>query len=159
MKLTNKLFASLMLTLLAVSLTGCKNLTPQGAAALTSIAVYEAGKDNPKLTRDMRNFQPLACAVAKSPGSTVEDVMGEIENTDILSADAKDILNTMLTIYQVGIATKGTNQSSTHPYLEAVICPGWEAGLRRLPGGAPAPAAAAKNAPPAAVRGKWLRFK
>ena len=78
---------------------------------------------------------------------------------EVTVADTKEILTTLLTIYQVAIAPVGTNSSSTRPYLEAVICSGWESGLRLLPGGATSPAAAVRNAPPAAVSGKWLRFK
>jgi len=131
MKLTSNLLVSLMLTLTAL-LTGCKNLTPQGAASLTSLAVYEFGKDNPKATATMRLAQPVACELVKSPGSTVEDVIGAIQNAGGVSPDTKEVLQVLLAIYQTSIYQVGTNQAQTHPYLEAVICPGWQRGLELI---------------------------
>lgn len=148
-----KFLAATLIAFSLVALTGCKNLTPQGAAGLTTTAVYEFGKNNPKLTKTMREIQPLACAVAQRPGSTVEDVIGEVENANGVNADTKEILNVLLTIYQVAIAPQSTNVATTHPYLEAVICPGWAGGLALIPD------ATSKNAPPKAVHGRWLRVK
>ncbi len=156
-----KSLKSLAVTLAAFSLlalTGCKNLTPQGAASLTTIAVYEFGKDDARLTKTMRELQPLACAVAKNPSSVVEDVIDEVQNANGLNADTEEILNVILTIYQVAIAPHGTNASTTHPYLEAVVCQGWDGGLKLLPGETP-PGVASKSAPQKVVHGKWLRVK
>lgn len=131
MKLTNKL--PVLLAAISLAVSGCKQLTPQGAAGLTTAAVYAFGRDNPKITATMRQIQPAACDIAKNPGSTVEDVVGVIENSGGVDADTKAVINVLLTVYQVAIAPIGTNQSQTHPYLEAVICPGWAGGLALLP--------------------------
>src|SRR6185369_8118758 len=63
------------------ALTGCKQITPQVASTLTTTAVYAFGRNNPKIVATMRQVQPAACFAASQPGSTVEDVVGVIENT------------------------------------------------------------------------------
>jgi hypothetical protein len=162
MKLISKLLASVTLTSL-VLLTGCKSLTPQGASALTTTAVYAFGRNNPKIVETMRKVQPLACDMAKNPGATVEDVVGIIENAGGVNSDTAAVINVLLAIYQTSIAPVGTNQAKTHPYLEAVICPGWEGGLALLPMDGPMIGGVTKNAIPkkvsSQVPGKWVLVK
>lgn len=154
MKLTNKLLVSLTAFLLVVA-TGCAGrLTPQGAAGLTTAAVYAFGNNNPKIVKTMRQIQPAACDIAKNPGATVEDVIGVIENTGGVDADTKAIINVLLAIYQTSIAPSHTNQAEAHPYLEAVICPGWAGGLALLPA---SPGAVSKQI--SSPRAKWVLMK
>lgn len=134
MKLIKKLSVVLVCTS-SLFLIGCAGrITPLTAQSLTTLAVYEFGKQNPKITATMRKIQPLACDMAKNPGSTVEDVVGVVENAGGVNADTKAVINVLLAIYQTSVAAVGTNQPQTHPYLEAVVCPGWAGGLDLLPG-------------------------
>lgn len=134
MKTPLKLLASLALTS-TILLSGCAGrMTPQGAAGLTTAAVYAFGNNNPKIVKTMRDIQPAVCEIAKNPGATVEDVIGVIQNTGGVDADTKAIINVLLAIYQTSIYPSHTNQAESHPYLEAIICPGWAGGLALLPG-------------------------
>lgn len=158
-KRKTKKMKKLLISLVAVSLiamTGCKQLTPQAASTLTTAAVYAFGRNNPKIVTTMRQIQPAACDIAKNPGSTVEDVVGVIENYPGVSEDTKAVVQVLLAIYQTSIAPVGTNQSKTHPYLEAVICPGWAGGLALLPSGGANAVSAMRNAP---APGKWVLVK
>lgn len=128
----------LLMSVVAVSLlalTGCKNITPQQASGAATLAVYAYGTAQPQNVPIMRVIQPAACDVVKNPGATIEDVVGVIENTAGVNEQTKAIINVLLTIYQTSITPVGTNQSQIHPYLEAVICPGWAGGLALLPSG------------------------
>lgn len=133
MKNKIKLLVSVALTSL-VLMCGCAGrITPQTAAALTTLAVYEAGKDNAKLTTQMRRIQPPACHIATQQGVTVEDVVGVIDATVGLSPETKATVNIVLTILQTSIAPQGTNTVDASPYIKAVICDGWAGGLALLP--------------------------
>ena len=154
MKSTSKRLVSLVALSLA-ALTGCKNLTPQGAAALTTGAVYAFGRNNPHIIEKMRQIQPLACDMAKNPSSTVEDVVGIIQNAAGVDTDTKAVLNVLLAIYQTSIYNVGTNQPQTHPYLEAVICPGWSGGLSLLPAVSESGARSTAQPHPAGFR-NWI---
>lgn len=150
MKITKLIPAFLAAAL--ISLTGCKQLTPQGAAALTTLAVYEFGKENPKITKTMREIQPLACDAALNPTNTIENVVWIIQKAGV-DTETKEVLNVLLTIYQVSVAPIGDDTVKTRPYFEAVICQGWAGGLALLP------VPVEKNAVPKYVTGQWLRVK
>src|SRR6185295_10027803 len=128
-----RMFAALSVALCVIAFTGCAGrLTPQGAASATALAVYAFGENNPKITENMRRFQPVACDLAK---------------------DTKKVLLVISTIYQTAVLPHGTNTVSTHPYLEAVICEGWGTGLSLLPypPDPTPPPSLSRNAPPAKV--------
>lgn len=153
MKLTSRLLLLLAVTSL---LCGCQQITPQQSATAATLAVYSYGTANPQTVPVMRLIQPAACDIAKNPGSTVEDVVGVIENAGGINAETKAVINVLLAIYQTSIAPSQTNQAESHPYLEAVICPGWAGGLALLPGGeSPSTSATSRNLPP----GKWILVK
>lgn len=153
MKNKIKLLASVAATSLML-LCGCAGkLTPQGAAGLTTAAVYAFGQNNPKIVATMLQIQPAACGIAKNPGSTVEDVVGVIENSGGVNEDTKAVINVLLAIYQTSIYPAHTNQAESHPYLEAVICQGWAGGLALLPGSEPV---AHRTEPPSS---KWILVK
>lgn len=148
------MFAALSVALCVIAFTGCAGrLTPQGAASATALAVYAFGENNPKITENMRRFQPVACDLAKNQGATIEDIVGVIQNTGDLDKDTKKVLLVISTIYQTAVLPHGTNTVSTHPYLEAVICEGWGTGLSLLPypPDPTPPPSLSRNAPPAKV--------
>lgn len=112
---------------------GCAGrLTPQGAASLTSLAVYEAGKDNANLTKEMRRIQPEACNIATNPAATILDVANAISDASGADVDTKIIVNVIISILQTSVAPVGTNVVNQSPYIKAVICDGWGRGLEWL---------------------------
>jgi phosphoglycerol transferase MdoB-like AlkP superfamily enzyme len=133
MKNQIKLLVSVAATSI-ILLAGCAGrITPQTAASLTTLAVYEAGKDNGKLAADMRQIQPAACNVASNPDATIEDVANAIANAAGAKPDTKVIVNVILSILQTSTAPIGTNTVNQSPYIKAVICDGWAGGLALLP--------------------------
>lgn len=160
MKLTMKLLLPLIAGSLLI-LTGCAGrITPLTAQNLTTLAVYEAGKDKDRAAF-MRRVQPPACAIATLQGATIEDVIGEVINATDASPEDKIVLNIILSIFQTSTAPQGTNVVAQSPYLKAVFCDGWANGLELLPpsGGSKI---IARNAPPKASRklpGKWIMVK
>ncbi len=150
-----KSLSVMLVSISVLALTGCQNLTPQAAATATTAAVYATGRNNPKIVKVMRAVQPAACEIVKNPAATLEDVIGAVENAGGVNSDTKAILALLLTIYQTSTISTGTNQSQTHPYLEAVICPGWAGGLALLPDPAN-PSGVSQNATPKKLPGKWI---
>lgn len=140
-----KLIKIIPILAIAVLLTGCAGrITPQGAAGLTTAAVYAFGRSNPQITATMREIQPVACEMARNPASTLEDVIGVIQNSAGVNDDTKAVINVLLAIYQTSTYPNQTNPLQSRPYLEAVICPGWAGGLALLPApGVDAPKSAA----------------
>lgn len=158
-KMTNriKLLACAAVTLTA--LTGCKNITPQTASSLTTLAVYEVAKNNPKITAYMRAVQPSACNMASTSGATIEDVVGVISNATDATVEEKAGVNIILSIFQTATAPLGTNTAAQAPYLKAVFCEGWAGGLASVPR-----TIRGENAPPSAAlaprpNGKWILVK
>lgn len=148
MKSLKNAIAVLAATSLLV-LTGCKNLTPQGAAALTAAAVYAAGNGNEKLTKQLRDLQPTACALATSNAS-VQEVALAVATVAGAKPETKVIVTAILAILQTSTAPVGTNAANTSPYVKAVLCDGWQMGLSYLPdeSGIVGEVAKGRNAPP-----------
>lgn len=148
---------------LSTLFSGCAGrMTPPTAQSLTTLAVYGLGKESAKLTKQMRELQPLACVMAISEGATLADVATEIEPYVKANPETKLLVTTLLSIFQTSVATYGTNVPPARPYLKAVFCDGWKGGLDLLPN-PDEPMAALKrgrNAPPVKLPpGKWVFVK
>lgn len=155
MKKRMNLIAMLAATSLLM-LSGCAQLTPEGAAVLTRFAVYEYGKNNKQATDTMRRIQPTACEVALHPDGTLAAVVTTVQNIGGVNADTKELLNVLLAIYQTSVQPHGTNVVKHRPYLQAVFCDGWQGGLEAIPSG-PAASVTKRNAAPQFKT--WVRVK
>lgn len=104
-------------------------------------------KTIPKQRHTCGLFSPLQ-------GATIEDVAGAIVNATDASIEEKAVINIILSIFQT--STEGsTNITANSPYLKAVFCDGWSAGLAI----APSDAVKGVNEPPKRVHGRWVLVK
>jgi len=155
---------TLLSSLLAatVILSGCAGrITPLTAQSLATLAVYEYGKSNPKVTKTMREIQPPVCLMATSEGATLADVVTQLDPAGS-NPETKLLVTTLLSIFQTAVAPVGTNAPNQSPYLKAVFCDGWANGLALLPsdGVVTPPASLKRNTPPVKLPpGRWVRVK
>lgn len=100
---------------------------------LTTALVTESLKNSPHTADKVRQFQPLACALATRRIVQPEIIARAIAGVTKDDRDAQAIGDAVLALYVGAIGTTTpTNEAAAWPYMDAVFCAGISNALVRL---------------------------